>query len=124
MERLTKSELVNGIPVCYPNNSSGLAEYVNKANPYRDIVEKSKEYEDLEEQGKLLKLPCAVGDMVYCPDKYLHRVCNHIVEKIEIDSEGIWIIDTSGNVCCPDNFGKTVFLTQEEAKSALSKLQR
>lgn len=26
---------------------------------------KAKEYEDLEEQGRLLKLPCAVGDTVY-----------------------------------------------------------
>lgn len=29
------------------------------------LAEKLKEYEDLEEQGKLLKLPCAVGDTVY-----------------------------------------------------------
>lgn len=28
-------------------------------------MEKLEEYEDLEEQGKLLKLPCAVGDTVY-----------------------------------------------------------
>lgn len=29
------------------------------------VFEKLKEYEDLEEQGKLLKLPVAVGDTVY-----------------------------------------------------------
>ncbi len=30
-----------------------------------EAVDKLTEYEDLEEQGKLLKLPCAVGDTVY-----------------------------------------------------------
>lgn len=33
------------------------------------LVSQLKEYKELEEQGKLLKLPCAVGDTVYriCP---------------------------------------------------------
>lgn len=61
MERLTKPELVNGFLACYPENDTGLPELVGKGNPYRKIVEKLKEYEDFEEQGKLLKLPCAVG---------------------------------------------------------------
>lgn len=30
-----------------------------------DLREKLKEYEDLEEQGRLLKLPCKIGDDVY-----------------------------------------------------------
>lgn len=30
-----------------------------------DLREKLKEYEDLEEQGRLIKLPCKVGDTVY-----------------------------------------------------------
>ena len=30
-----------------------------------DLRERLKYYEDLEEQGKLLKLPCAVGDTMY-----------------------------------------------------------
>jgi len=70
MERLTKAELVNGFPVCYPNNCSGLPEFVTKGNPYRNIVERLKAYEDLEEQWKLLKLPCAVGDTVYDLDRF------------------------------------------------------
>ncbi len=42
MERLTKRDLVNGIPVCYPKNDSGLGEMVLKSDPYRKIVEKLK----------------------------------------------------------------------------------
>lgn len=30
-----------------------------------DALKKLAEYEDLEEQGKLIKLPCKVGDKVY-----------------------------------------------------------
>ncbi len=37
----------------------------NRLPSYVAIYEKLEQYEDLEEQGKLLKLPCAVGDMVY-----------------------------------------------------------
>lgn len=32
---------------------------------YGEHADKLAEYEDLEEQGKLLKLPCAVGDKIY-----------------------------------------------------------
>lgn len=50
MSRLTKAELVNGFPVCYPKNNSGVGEIVMKNHPYREIVEKLKHYEDLEEK--------------------------------------------------------------------------
>lgn len=33
------------------------------------LAEKLCEYEDLEEQGRLVKLPCKVGDTVYKADK-------------------------------------------------------
>lgn len=37
-----------------------------------------KKYEDLEEQGKLLKLPCAVGDTVYVLTE-----CEHIPKRLD-----------------------------------------
>ena len=41
-----------------------------KANPqkkvnHQDLIEKLAHYEDLEEQGRLIELPCSVGDTVY-----------------------------------------------------------
>lgn len=36
-----------------------------------DLREKLKEYEDLEEQGRLIKLPCKVGDTVYVDNTIL-----------------------------------------------------
>lgn len=56
MERLTNSN--KEIPTLVDN-----AEYWLKA------YFKLKDYEDLEEQGKLIKLPCKVGDTVYLIDR-------------------------------------------------------
>ena len=41
---------------CYSSQSCG---------HIAEAIAKLRDYEDLEEQGKLLKLSCAVGDMVY-----------------------------------------------------------
>ncbi len=125
MERLTKAELVNGFPVCYPNNCSGLPEFVTKGNPYRNIVERLKAYEDLEEQGKLLKLPCAVGDTVYALDRFCSgssldcpsRPCESCEDyQLEIYEGEFKLNDIN-------DFGKTVFLTREEAEEALKRME-
>lgn len=80
------------------------------------------EYEDLEEQGKLLKLPCAVGNMTYHANRIFGYIVDAIVERIEIDSDGSWVITSSGTHSF-DDFGKTVFLTREEAEAALKELE-
>lgn len=134
MERLTKPELVNGIPVCYPNNCSGLPEFVTKGNPYRNIVERLKAYEDLEEQGKLLKLPCAIGDIVhYADNEYYFTVLPVKVDEISImESNAILykclLFDGNGDVETQfdfdkDDFGKTVFLTRQEAEDKLAEME-
>lgn len=105
---------------------------------YMAIVKRLAEYEDLEEQGKLLKLPCAVGDTVYqiIFDKYTkcsaykrefneyyceecEKECDsqkeYHIEKVEgchLD----WILEYR------DEFEKTVFLIWEEAEAALKEL--
>ena len=74
-----------------------------------DIYEKLASYEDLEEQGKLLKLPCAVGSLVY--------------EPYQFGGEGAWEIDVHKNRLEDlDKIGKTVFLTREEAEAALKEI--
>lgn len=95
-----------------------------------DALEEFNRYKDLEEQGKLLKLPCAVGDTVYVlvdmndEGKYT-RVKNDIVKSIYIDDKGkipmleftyVWHdVELS-------DIGKNVFLTQEEAEAELKEL--
>lgn len=100
-------------------------EYKGKA------VDKLAEYEDLEEQNRLLKLPCAVGDEFYCiwRNKGQNPIQKMQVKKIEIhERKGIVIqMEFVGNRGClfrfyEDDFGKTVFLTREEAEAALKEM--
>ncbi len=76
-------------------------------------AEMSKEirmWRSLEEQGKLLKLPCEVGQRVYM----LYRLCEDAAWEIE---EHKIRLEDLGNI------GKTVFLTREEAEATLNKLE-
>lgn len=92
-----------------------------------DIFEKLAYYEDLEEAGRLVKLPCKVGDTVYFPGERFPAEIDGIV----INENGIhfqWIQYDRGYELTEvwdygefhiDDFGKTVFLTREEAEAAL-----
>lgn len=101
-----------------------------------DCFNKLGEYEDLEEQGKLLKLPCAVGDTVYViPSKANYklniinecsennRVYEQVVNRIEISNTGYLLVTCDGMASVVDTFyKKTWFLTREEAEAALKEL--
>ncbi len=97
-------------------------------------------YEDLIEKGKLIELPCSVGDTVYLISyqysecsKYNERFddyccqgcedeCNSHKEyfiHINYDVSLEWIARAMRNNC----FGKTVFLTKEEALARLAELR-
>lgn len=70
------------------------------------LREHLKFYEDLEEQGKLLKLPVAVGTWVY--------------EVYQFMGDGAWEIDVHKiRLEDLDKIGKSVFFTREEAEAAL-----
>ena len=89
------------------------------------LTEKLCEYEDLEEQGRLPKLPCKVEDILYGIS--MGKIITLTVNEISIFCmKGEKII----NVKCQSNdefrnyvegeFGKTVFLTKEEAEAELN----
>ncbi len=111
MERLTTKyggglyESVNPIDI-YDNEYS-------KVN-YHELTKRLGEYEDLEEQGKLLKLPCAVGDTVYAIEK--SQTGRYMIYQMTADRFhcAIWML--SGK------FGKCIFPTYEEAETALGEL--
>lgn len=102
------------------------------------LVSQLKEYKDLEEQNRLIKLPCAVGDIVYViPSKTNYklntlnglkednRVYEQIVNRIEIFSNGYLLSTCDGIRSVVDKFyKKTWFLTREEAEAALKELER
>lgn len=72
---------------------------------------------DADKTSNLRILPCKPGDMVWriCGQRGKKHVAQRRVESIEYTVSGeIWIHSTACDV-----FGKTVFLTREEAEAAL-----
>ena len=85
-----------------------------KNNGHQKCMERLAEYEDLEEQGKLLKLPCAVGDTVY--------TLNPLTNGKTVIGETVADAFFCALGMLGGRFGKTVFLTKSEAESALKEM--
>lgn len=91
------------------------------------LAEKMQEYEDAEEQGRLIKLPCAVGDTVWVI--YDGYTTTASVLAFYIDREGGMCdlkINTNedsvtggNNVISKDYTFSDLFLTREETEAAL-----
>lgn len=83
------------------------------------------------ENGTLVELPCEVGDKIYRATEFiplfsencLWTVLDFEIVKIEIYQGEILFYDDSDNEIRLDDFGKTVFLTEEAAEKRLKELQ-
>lgn len=73
-------------------------------------------YKKLEKQGKMLKLPCAVGDTVYIIVK--KDISKQKVREIRLKNDSIEI-KTNRRIFSSACFGDTVFFTKEEAENVL-----
>ncbi len=101
-------------------------------NKVTNTLNRLAEYEDLEEQGKLPKLPCAVGDTVYRINKGAKRpviplqvinfkIFGNLSDNFKMECADEW---GGGYTYRKMDIGKGIFLTQEEAEAALEELQR
>lgn len=138
MERLTERERnIDGTGVAKEEITDGLLK------PFADkILTKLADYEDLEEQGLLVRLPVKIGDDIYkIPSKANYdlnvlngykannRVYHQKVYSIVFSQSG-WLVQCdkdsiyAPNVICVDvEYGKTWFLTREEAEKKLEELK-
>lgn len=82
-------------------------------------LEQLKEYKQLEEQGRLIKLPCKVGDTVYKIDRVSNKIKQYKVIHFEVERVDFDNYD----YCFLHHFGKTVFLTKSEAEAKLKELR-
>lgn len=128
MDRLTKVMQCNDGNKLYDCSNEVIKNVKNFSSRLKLIFEKLAMYEDLEEQGRLPKLPCKVEDILYGIS--MGKIITLTVNEISIFCmKGEKII----NVKCQSNdefrnyvegeFGKTVFLSKEEAKAAINKLK-
>lgn len=104
----------------------------------QQLIDKLAYYEDLEEQGRLIKLPCKVGDTVW--DNDYGRPCvytitafsfgeceGYIDEPVATKEVVFYYANSSGSIIgsfAESEIGKTVFLTKSEAEEKLKELRR
>ncbi len=82
-------------------------------------------YEDLEEQGKLIKLPCKVGDRVYVRTQSGNLAEGEVRDFSYFLTCGFCVVVTStafDKQHIPfSEFGKTIFISEPEAEEALQR---
>lgn len=83
-----------------------------------EAIDKLAAYEDAEEQGLLIRLPCKLGDTVY-------HIVSHTSHTVDVTGCRMeWKLEdtiepTVFRIWMVDAIGKTIFLTHEEAETAL-----
>lgn len=98
------------------------------------VYRKLKEYENLEERGRLVKLPCKVGDTVYYfSGGYYKNIKNWKITPIKVTEFNIKVnksgkliplaMIANGTRYPMSSIGKTVFLTKSEAEAKLKELR-
>lgn len=104
--------------------------WLNACEPDAEEIEavyrRLKEYEDLEEQGRLIKLPCKIGDTVWEVNKERNIVSEFTIKsvtKYPLSIQFNWKLVNGiyRNIAGFADFhiGKTVFLTKSEAEAKL-----
>ena len=107
---------------------------------YEDIAElcggfdRLRELAEADKDGRVVVLPCKVGDTVYMIERIFdidNGVCDEICARKVIGHGGnnlnkLWLVG-SGGICNAyifvSEFGKTVFLTREEAERAIQEME-
>lgn len=140
MERLTKTSDLGGVAFTFDLDITCQPSEIKKI---LNLATKLKEYEDLEEQGRLVKLPCKVGDTVWvvtspfnvfdyieCDDDMKDEVYESYVSSVSFYECGeqyrIYAKATNhfiGAYFRECDFGKTVFFTKSEAEAKLKELR-
>ena len=100
--------------------------YIVMRDAEQEGVARLRELAKADKEGRVVVLPCKVGDVVY--GFYGEKTILPMVAKwIETDTDG-WCIAAQYVPMAPrfyrfSDFGKTVFLTREEAEKALEAMK-
>ena len=82
-----------------------------------------KKYQEADKDGRLVVLPCKVGDKLY--RVFYGEIFEHRVGSMKYFAiQGKWDIETYPFCpCVESSIGKTIFLTREEAEKALEAMK-
>lgn len=112
-------------------------------NDFQDIIDKLSEYEIAEDEGRLVVLPCKVGETVWvithpfnvfddfdfyeeAQDEIYESYISSITFYENSNQYRIYAKETKQFIksyFMESDFGKTVFLTREEAEKALKEME-
>ena len=142
MERLTeKIGNTNCVKGCGSNCKYGFqhcrTEDWENCKTIDDVIDKLAEYEDLEEHGRLVKLPCKVGDTVWqimvvgVQGKNIkYGIFKAVVTTISVDYQMNFLFSTITedeeryrNEVTSTAIGETMFFTKSEAEAKLKELR-
>ena len=100
------------------------------ARTYGIDINRLRKFAEADRDGRVVVLPCKVGDTVYFVNA--KHILEFTVVGYAVDETGIsWVysehVDKTGHTYertfSPDRIGKTTFLSREEAKKALQKME-
>lgn len=110
-------------------DATGTGQYIQRcACTKQDLIDRLAYYEDLEEQGRLIVLPCKLGDTVYAVEPDLcdlrgNDTCNAFCDGWEFSCPdfhpGNTIRQRHFQIEDLRCFGETVFRSYDEAEAAL-----
>ncbi|MBQ6403887.1 MAG: hypothetical protein IJI27_08275 [Oscillospiraceae bacterium] len=120
MERLTKNsgEMVWSIQGDVALEPHEVAVDFNGTRYVREMMSKLASFEDEEEQGRLIHLPCRMHATIYLVVTKRARAYSAKPFRFVKTSYMTW----NNLESVLRNFGKTVFLTHEEAVAAMNKM--
>ena len=104
--------------------------YIVMRDAEQEGVARLRELAEADKDGRVVVLPCKVGDTVYFVNA--KQILEFAVVGYAVDETGIsWVysenVDKIGNTnertFSPDRFGKNTFFTREEAEKALRKME-
>lgn len=100
--------------------------YIVMRDAAQEGVALLRELAEADKDGRVVVLPCKVDDTVYriVRDADPHITRDEVRNMYFADDMTLCVELISGRIILPEKFGKTVFLTREEAEKALEAMKK
>ena len=107
-------------------HADSIIERLDKLLAQTDDDARLRELAEADRDGRLVVLPCKVGDTVYriVRDTDPHITRDEVRNMYFADDMTLCVELVGGRIILPEKFGKTVFLTREEAEKALEAMKK
>ena len=120
-ERLTK-QFMYGLGHKECSDACAVCDVTGCCDLLEEMLEKLAHYEELEEQGRLIELPCKIGDTVYGIRRFHgDRIVKSGTVSEMYYNQNMKLVIVIKNLC-RGFWGENIFGTHEEAEAALKEV--